>query len=97
MTNINKNHEETAISSHKFLTDFLSKHDDAVRGGMHDFLEISISNMLSSAIESMGAYMDIGHSVVVANELVFIALDSYQKALDKMKRDLDGLKDMVLQ
>ncbi len=97
MTNINKSHEEAATRAHQFLIDFLNKHEESVRGGIHDFMQISLSNLLSAAIDSMTSYVAGGHRQVIANELVFIALDSYQKALDKMKRDLDGLKDMVLQ
>lgn len=71
---------------------FLEDHDLAKRGGIHDFMEVIIANMIQDAISSINKYLQSGHHKVDANEIMAIAVGSFQKILDEVKRNLDGTK-----
>lgn len=83
-----KNH---ALDAHEFLLRFLAKFDTAKRGGIHDFMEIAMFNMLNEAIKQIDFYLISGHKSVNANELMSIFADSCQKILDNIKRNLEKM------
>src|SRR5277367_5784442 len=83
---------ESILNAHDFLLDFLSLFEGAKRGGIHDFIEISVYNMINSAIKSIDDYLADGHKSVDATQVINIVLESYQKVLDNMKRNLDKIE-----
>lgn len=84
--------EQHAINAHEFLLKFLAKFDSAKRGGIHDIIEISLFNMVNAAIKNIDVYLQQGHASINGNEIMQIMLDSYQKVLDSMKRNLETMK-----
>ncbi len=83
-----------AINAHQFLLDFLAKFNDAKRGGIHDFMEITIFNMINSAIKNIDDYLLSGHVTIDGTQIMNIVTDSYQKVLDNIKRNI-GEMDRV--
>lgn len=88
--------DQQVLDAHRFLQEFLNKFDTAKRGGIHDFLEITIFNMINAAIASIDIYLINGHKEVNANEVMMIVADTYQKVLDNIKRNLEGLKEVSM-
>lgn len=84
--------EEQILNAHQFLKDFLAKFDHAKRGGIHDFMEISLFNMVNLAIKEIDKYLQSGHHQVSATEIMHIVVDSYQKVLDGIKRNLGEMR-----
>lgn len=80
------------LDAHKFLKDFLAKFDHAQRGGIHDFMEISLFNMINLSIKNIDNYLQTGHHQVSATEIMHIVADSYQKVLDGIKRNLAEIR-----
>ncbi len=80
--------EQQILDAHQFLKDFLAKFDNAKRGGIHDFMEISLFNMVNLAIKNIDIYLQTGHHQVNATEIMHIVADAYQKVLDGIKRNL---------
>ncbi len=70
------------------------KYDTAKRGGIHDFMELTIFNMVNSAIKSIDDYLQGGHKEVDATQIMHIVADSYQKVLDGIKRNLETMKQV---
>jgi hypothetical protein len=83
---------DQVLDAHQFLKDFLAKFDYAKRGGIHDFMEISMFNMINSAIKNIDLYLQSGHHEVSATEIMHIVADSYQKVLDGIKRNLESMR-----
>lgn len=83
--------QDQVLNAHQFLLDFLAKFDTAKRGGIHDFMELTVFNMVNSAIKSIDDYLQIGHKQVDATQIMNIVADSYQKVLDGIKRNLDNM------
>lgn len=83
---------DQVLDAHQFLKDFLSKFDHAKRGGIHDFMEISLFNMVNLSIKEIDKYLEIGHHQVSATEIMHIVTDSYQKVLDGIKRNLSEMR-----
>ncbi len=98
LTNAQKNTEITAadkvIDAHQFLLDFLANFDTAKRGGIHDFMELTIFNMINSAIKNIDEYLQTGHKEVDATQIMHIVVDSYQKVLDGIKRNIETMKQV---
>ena len=98
LTSEKKHTEVTArdqvINAHQFLLDFLNKFDAAKPGGIHDFIELTLFNMINSAIKNIDDYLQSGHKEVSANEIMSIVADSYQKVLDGIKRNLESMKQV---
>ena len=98
LTNAQKHTEITArdqvINTHQFLLDFLNKFDAARPGGIHDFIELTLFNMINSAIKNIDDYLQSGHKEVSANEIMSIVADSYQNVLDGIKRNLESMKQV---
>ncbi len=96
ITKLNGSTEITSLDhvldAHKFLKDFLAKFDHAKRGGIHDFMEIALFNMVNSSIKNIDIYLTNGHQQVNATEIMHIVADSYQKVLDGIKRNLGSMK-----
>jgi len=99
MNELSKPNETTQITpidqvldAHQFLKDFLAKFDHAKRGGIHDFMEISLFNMVNLAIKNIDIYLQTGHHEVSATEIMHIVTDAYQKVLDGIKRNLGDMK-----
>lgn len=84
--------EQQILDAHQFLKDFLAKFDHAKRGGIHDFMEIALFNMISSSIKEIDKYLSTGHHEVSATEIMHIVADSYQKVLDGIKRNLGSMR-----
>ena len=80
------------IDAHKFLKDFLAKFDHAQRGGIHDFMEIALFNMVNLSIKNIDNYLQSGHHEVSATEVMHIVVDSYQKVLEGIKRNLGEMR-----
>lgn len=85
---------DKVIGAHEFLLAFLEKFDASSRGGIHDFMELTLFNMINTAIKNIDDYLQGGHKQVSANEIMSIVADSYQKVLDGIKRNLET-KDKV--
>lgn len=79
------------INAHQFLLDFLARFDTAKRGGIHDFMELSLFNMVNSAVKNIDDYLQAGHKQVDATQIMHIVTESYQKVLDGIKRNLEGM------
>jgi hypothetical protein len=86
--------QDPVINAHEFLKAFLNKFETAKRGGIHDFMEITVFNMINLAIGEVDKYLSQGHKEVNANNVMMIVTDSYQKVLDNIKRNLEDLKDV---
>lgn len=84
--------QEQIINAHQFLKDFLTKFDHARRGGIHDFMEIALFNMVNSSIKEIDKYLSSGHHEVNATEIMHITVDAYQKVLDGIKRNLGVMR-----
>lgn len=82
------------MNAHQFLIAFLAKFETAKRGGIHDFMEISLFNMVNLAVGNIDKYLNEGHKEVSANEIMAIVADSYQKVLDNIKRNLENLRQV---
>jgi hypothetical protein len=83
--------QDQVLSAHEFLKQFLSKFDHAQRGGVHDFMELTLFNMVNSSIKNIDDYLQTGHKQVDATEIMHIVVDSYQKVLDGVKRNLEAM------
>jgi hypothetical protein len=84
--------EKKVIDAHNFLKDFIAKFENAKRGGIHDFIEIALFNMVNSAIKDIDFYLISGHKSVDAQQVMSIFTDACQKVLDGIKKNLDGMK-----
>lgn len=88
---------QEVLEAHQYLKTFLNKFHEAKRGGMHDFIEVGVSKMINHAIGSINEYLESGHKQVNANELIEITIDSFQRVLDGMKRNIESMKQINLQ
>jgi phosphopantothenate synthetase len=84
--------QDEVINAHQFLKEFIAEFDHAKRGGIHDFMEIALYNMISSSIKNIDTYLQSGHHQVNATEIMHIVADSYQKVLDGIKRNLGEMR-----
>ena len=87
---------QQVLDAHQFLKDFLAKFDNAKRGGIHDFMELALFNMVNKSIDNIDKYLSSGHKQVNANEIMSIVIDSYQKVLDGIKRNLEEVRPINL-
>jgi len=83
--------EEHIINAHEFLKAFLNKFDTAKRGGIHDFMEIALFNMVNLAIKDIDFYLMSGHKSVRPQEVMSIFAEACQKVLDGIHRSLEGM------
>lgn len=86
-----------ALDAHEFLLKFLAKFYTAKRGGIHDFMEIALFNMLNESIKSIDLYLNSGHKTVNANELMSLFCESCQNILDNIKRNIEKMDKVILQ
>lgn len=86
-----ENPEEHIVNAHEFLIAFLNKFDAAKRGGIHDFMEIALFNMVNSAIKDIDFYLMSGHKSVRPQEVMSIFAEACQKVLDGIRRNLEGM------
>lgn len=84
--------QEQILDAHQFLKDFLAKFDQAKRGGIHDFMEIALFNMINASIKEIDKYLQTGHHEVNATEIMHITVDAYQRVLDSIKRNLGEIR-----
>lgn len=87
----NETPEQHIQNAHEFLQAFLNKFESAKRGGIHDFMEIALFNMVNSAIKDIDFYLMSGHKSVRPQEVMSIFTEACQKVLDGIKRNLDGM------
>jgi hypothetical protein len=92
MNDLKETAEDHATNAHAYLKLFLAKFDDAKRGGIHDFMEIALFNMVNLSVDNIDDYLQTGHKEVDATEIMHIIADSYQKVLDGIKRNLEAMK-----
>ena len=85
---------DQVLNAHQFLKDFLAKFETAQRGGIHDFMELTLFNMINASIKNIDDYLQSGHKEVSANEIMAIVADSYQKVLDGIKRNLETMQQV---
>ncbi len=85
---------DQVLNAHQFLKDFLAKFETAQRGGIHDFMELTLFNMINASIKNIDDYLQSGHKEVSANEIMTIVADSYQKVLDGIKRNLETMQQV---
>jgi hypothetical protein len=85
---------DQVLNAHEYLKEFLRKFESAKRGGIHDFMELVMFNMLQTAIANVDNYLKGGHREVAANEIMSIVADSYQKVLDGVKKNLDNMNQV---
>ena len=88
---IDQSMEEYALTAHLKFLEFLNNFHTAKRGGIHDFIEISLYEMSVKAVENINKYLDEGHKSVNASEILHITADSFQKTLDQIKRNLEKM------
>ncbi len=86
--------EDHIHNAHIFLKKYLSEFDNAKRGGIHDFIEITLANMINSAINNIDSYLKDGHRQVNAAEITTIVADSFQDILDGIKRNLETMQQV---
>lgn len=86
--------QDQVLNAHQYLKDFINKFDTAERGGIHDFMELTLFNMINASIKNIDDYLQSGHKEVSANEIMAIVADSYQKVLDGIKRNLESMKQV---
>ena len=86
--------QDIILYAHRYLNDFLAKFDTAQRGGIHDFIELSLFNMIKASIKNIDDYLQSGHKEVSANEIMAIVADSYQNVLDGIKRNLETMNEV---
>ncbi len=84
--------EQQILNAHQFLKDFLDKFEHAARGGIHDFMETALFNMVNLSIKEIDKYLSTGHHEVSATEIMHITVDAYQKVLDGIKRNLESMR-----
>jgi hypothetical protein len=84
--------EQQILDAHEFLKNFLAKFDHAKRGGIHDFMEIALFNMVNSSIAEIDKYLNTGHHEVNATQIMQITVDAWQKILDGIKRNLGDMR-----
>jgi phosphopantothenate synthetase len=84
--------QEEIINAHQFLKEFIEKFDHAKRGGIHDFMEIALYNMISASIKGIDKYLQTGHHEVSATQIMHITVDAWQKVLDGIKRNLGEMR-----
>ena len=86
--------EDKVLNAHQYLLDFLDKFEAAKRGGIHDFMELVMFNMIQTAIKNIDGCLQKGNTSVNGNEIMTIVADSYQKVLDGVKRNIESLKEV---
>lgn len=89
-----QNSEEHIVNAHEFLIKFLNKFDATKRGGIHDFMEIALFNMVNSAIKNIDSYLISGHKSVKPQEVMSIFAEACQKVLDGIKRNLETMNEV---
>src|SRR4030095_190261 len=85
---------DQVLNAHQFLLNFIAKFDTVKRGGIHDFMELTVFNMVNSAIKNIDDYLQSGHKQVDATQIMHIVADSYHKVLDGIKRNLEYIKQV---
>lgn len=86
--------EDQILIAHQYLKDFINKFETEERGGIHDFFELTLYNMLGTSIGNINDYLKDGHKKVDPTQIMHIVSDSYQKVLDGIKRNLDNMKQV---
>lgn len=89
--------EDHVLNAHEYLKEFLRQFEQSKRGGIHDFIEMSLFNMVLGAVTNIDEYLKSGHKVVNGSEVMHRVVDSYQVVLDKMKRNLEGMEEVYFQ
>jgi hypothetical protein len=57
-------------------------------------MEAILCNMLNLSHENIDKYLASGHKNVIANEIMAIVTDSFQKVLDGVKRNLEAMEQV---
>ena len=94
MNEVKLSAEDEIMKAHQFLTGFIGRFDDAARGGIHDFIELSLCKMVNGAVKNIDEYLSSGDKNPNATEIMHIVTDSYQKVIDGLKRNLETMKEI---
>lgn len=76
---------------HEYLLRFLSKYEEAKRGGIHDFIEASMYRMITLSFDNIDEYLKDGMNSINATEIMVIILDSFQKTLDSLRKNIETM------
>jgi hypothetical protein len=87
---------KNALDVHEFLMKFFDKFHIAKRGGIYDYMELFIFQMINLAISNINKYFLEEHKEVNINEIMFIVVDSFQTVLDKLNRNLEKVRKVNL-
>lgn len=89
--------EQKIQEAHNYLQKFLGDYGKAKRGGIHDFIELTMANMIQQSIVNIDTYLSAGHKTVNASELMAITADAFQSVIDGVKRNLEVNSKVSLQ
>jgi hypothetical protein len=89
--------EQQIIKAHDYLVGFVELSARTKRGGINDFMELTIANMIRKAIEKIDEYLACGHATVDAKEVMTRAIDGFQVVIDDVKRHLEVMPEVKLQ
>jgi len=97
ITKAQQSAEQQIQEAHNYLQKFLGDYGKAKRGGIHDFIELTLANMVQQSIVNIDTYLSSGHKTVNASELMAITADAFQGVIDGVKRNLEANAKVMLQ
>lgn len=97
ITAAQKSAETQIQEAHNYLQKFISEFGKAKRGGIHDFIELTLAGMVQKSIVDIDTYLADGHKTVNASEIMAITADAFQSVIDGVKRNLEANAKVMLQ
>lgn len=86
------NMRDHALNAHEFLLSFLDRFNTATPGGIHDFMEITLFNMINEAILKIDEYLSVREFFPNPQEIMSIFAGSCQKVLDNIKKNIESME-----